>query len=86
MATRIHETQGFPSADQLGINLEAWTTVIGQLDGNVKAHLGVVRQQAANAIGAPTADVYTAATSMASILLQPGSENTAKGQSKGRGR
>eukprot|EP00959_Pyramimonas_sp_CCMP1952_P061498 1285207-Pyramimonas_sp.AAC.1 len=60
-----------PSPDQLGINLTAWTKVLGDMDDNTKTELAAKHREAAQNLEGTTADIYVAATEMASALLPP---------------
>ncbi|CAK0833276.1 unnamed protein product [Prorocentrum cordatum] len=57
--------------DKILEQIEAWTEVIGQLDNDLRQHLGQLYQAALVGISPCSADVYTAATNMASTLLAP---------------
>eukprot|EP00959_Pyramimonas_sp_CCMP1952_P265805 5557599-Pyramimonas_sp.AAC.1 len=63
-ASKLQSHQGLPSPDSLGVNLQAWTGVIGQLDNDLRQHLGQLYQSALVGISPGSADVYTAATNM----------------------
>eukprot|EP00959_Pyramimonas_sp_CCMP1952_P226230 4730443-Pyramimonas_sp.AAC.1 len=60
-----------PSPDQLGINLAAWTKVLGAMGSNAKAELAANHHEAVQNLEGATADIYAAATEMAIALPPP---------------